>query len=51
MADGGVVTWRETSISDGSPAVDINIEHSSDSGGVKEQKIHFIKGGNINGDD
>lgn len=44
MADGSVVTWRETSISDGSPAVDINIELSSDSGGIKDQKIHFIRG-------
>ena len=26
-------------------AVDINIKKSSDSGGVKQQKIHFVKKG------
>ena len=44
MADGTVVTWREISYSDGSPAVDINIKKSTDSGGLKTQKIHFVKG-------
>ena len=34
MADGSIVSWREVSNSDGSPAVDINIERSSDSGGI-----------------
>lgn len=43
MADGTVITYRETSTSDGSPVVEINIDKSSDSGGVKNQKIHFIK--------
>lgn len=42
MADGSIVSWREVSNSDGSPAVDINIERSSDSGGIKQQKIHFV---------
>ncbi len=44
LADGSVVTWRNVSHSDGSPAVDINIEYSSDSSGIKQQKIHFVKG-------
>lgn len=43
MADGTVITWREVSQSDGSPAVDINIKKSTDSGGLKVQKIHFVK--------
>lgn len=43
MADGTVITWREISSSDGSPAVDINIKKSTDSGGLKIQKIHFVK--------
>lgn len=30
--------------SDGSPAVEINIKNSADSGGMKYQKIHFMKG-------
>lgn len=51
LADGSIVSWREVSSSDGSPAVDINIEYSSDSGGIKQQKIHFVKGGRDNGDD
>ncbi|MBO4495685.1 MAG: hypothetical protein J5752_07500 [Clostridiales bacterium] len=44
MADGSIVTWRNVSNSDGSPAVDINISKTSASGGLKLQKIHFIKG-------
>ena len=43
MADGTVITMRKVSSSDGTPAVDINIEKSSGSGGVKSQKIHFVK--------
>ena len=43
MADGTIVTWREVSSSDGSPAIDINIKYSNDSGGLKGQKIHFVK--------
>ena len=43
MADGTVITMRETSHSDGTPAVDINIKNSTHTGGVKGQKIHFIK--------
>lgn len=42
MEDGTVFTMREVSTSDGSPAVTINIRKSTDSGGVKEQKIHFV---------
>lgn len=44
MADGSVVTWREISSSDGSPAIDINIRKSTDNGGLKTQKIHFVIG-------
>ncbi len=43
MADGMVITWREVSSSDGSPAIDINIKYSSNSSGIKGQKIHFVK--------
>lgn len=43
LSDGSVITWRNVSHSDGSPAVDINIEKSSDNGGIKKQKIHFVK--------
>ena len=43
MADGTIVTWREVSHSDGSSAVDINIKYSNNSGGLKRQKIHFVK--------
>lgn len=42
LADGTVITWREVSSSDGTPAIDINVSRSNDSGGVKRQKIHFI---------
>ena len=42
MADGTSITWRNVSSSDGTPAVDINIRKSNESGGVKKQKIHFI---------
>lgn len=43
MSDGSVVTWRKTSTSDGTPVVEINISSSSHTGGVKRQKIHFIR--------
>ena len=46
MADGTVISMRTTSHSDGSPAVQISISNSTHSGGVKEQKIHFVKEGN-----
>ena len=42
MKDGTVISMREVSHSDGTPAVDINIRKSDDSGGVKQQKIHFM---------
>ena len=45
MADGTVVTMRVVSHSDGTPVVDINIKNSTHSGGVKNQKIHFVKEG------
>ena len=43
LADGTIVTYRKISSSDGSPAVDINIKRSEESGGIKQQKIHFVK--------
>lgn len=42
MADGTVVTVRKVSHSDGTPVVDINIRRSTHTGGVKDQKIHFV---------
>ena len=44
MRDGSILSFREVSSSDGSPAVDINIKKSNDHGGIKYQKIHFTKG-------
>lgn len=43
MSDGTVITMREVSSSDGSPAVDINISRGSGSGSIKGQKIHFVQ--------
>ncbi len=44
MADGSIITMRPVSSSpDGSPAVEINIVHSSHTGGLKQQKIHFVE--------
>ena len=45
MEDGSIISYRIVSSSDGSPAVDINIRKSRDSGGIKQQKIHFVKKG------
>lgn len=43
MSDGSIVTWRKISTSDKTPVVEINISNSTHTGGVKKQKIHFIK--------
>lgn len=44
MADGSTLNWRRVSSSpDKSPAVDIDIERSTDRGELISQKIHFIK--------
>ena len=43
LADGSIISWRDISFSDGTPAVEINIEQSTSNGGVKQQKIHFVK--------
>lgn len=43
MADGTIITMRKVSHSDGTPVVDVNIERSAHAGGIKKQKIHFIK--------
>lgn len=44
MKDGSILSYREVSSSDGSPAVEINIKKSIDHGGIKNRKIHFVKG-------
>lgn len=44
MKDGTILSYREVSSSDGSPAVEINIKQSTDYGDIKYQKIHFVKG-------
>jgi len=44
MKDGLILSYREVSSSDGTPAVEINIKKSTDHGGIKYQKIHFVKG-------
>jgi hypothetical protein len=41
--DGSIITFRLKTSSDGSPAVDINIEYSTHAAGIKRQKIHFAK--------
>jgi len=43
MKDGSIISYREVSTSDGSPAVEINIKNKDASGGIKKQKIHFVK--------
>lgn len=43
MADGSIITFRPTTKSNNYPGVDINISKSTDSGGIKQQKIHFEK--------
>lgn len=43
MGDGTVLTMREVSSSDGSPAVDINITRGLSNGDIKNQKIHFVE--------
>ncbi|MCD7981302.1 MAG: hypothetical protein LUF32_03140 [Clostridiales bacterium] len=42
MADGTTITMRKISHSDGTPVVDINIKRSTHTGGIKDQKIHFV---------
>jgi hypothetical protein len=45
MADGSIITMRPVSFSpDGSPVVEINISGSTHTGGLKQQKIHFVEG-------
>lgn len=46
MADGTIVSFRKTSTSDGSPVVEINVQKSNNHGDLKQQKIHFVIGGN-----
>jgi hypothetical protein len=41
--DGTILSYREVSTSDGTPAVEINIRGSSAHGEIKYQKIHFIE--------
>lgn len=44
MADGTIIAWRKISSSDRTPVVEINIRKSSGTGGIREQKIHFVEG-------
>ena len=44
MEDGTILSYREVSSSDGSPAVEINIRQSDEHGELKYQKIHFVQG-------
>ncbi len=41
--DGTIITFRLKTSSNGSPAVDINIDYSTHAAGIKRQKIHFAK--------
>ena len=43
IKDGSILSYREVSSSDGSPAVEINIKQSTDHGDIKYQIIHFVK--------
>ena len=43
MKDGSSVTWRQYSTSDGSPAVDINVDKVTEQCPINYQKIHFVK--------
>lgn len=43
LKDGTVITYREITSTLNSPAVEINIKKSTDTGGIKKQKIHFEK--------
>lgn len=43
MDDGSIITFRTTTKSDSYPSVDINISKSTDSGGIKQQKVYFGK--------
>lgn len=43
MSDGTLIAKRNISLSDGTPVVEINIRNSTHNGGVKYQKIHFVK--------
>lgn len=43
MADGSIITFRPITKSNNYPGVDINISKSLDSGGIKQQKVHFGK--------
>ena len=43
MKDGTYVTFRIYTSSEGSPAVSINVNESSDNVGIKYHKVHFSK--------
>lgn len=44
LSDGTIISYRKISTSDGTSVVEINIRQSTANGGVKYQKIHFVKG-------
>lgn len=41
LKDGTIISYREITSTVGSPAVEINIKKSTNSSGIKSQKIHF----------
>lgn len=43
LKDGTIITYREITSTVDSPAVEINVKKSTDTGGIKTQKIHFEK--------
>ena len=45
MTDGTIITFRPSTKSNNNPGVDINISKSDSHGNLKQQKIHFEKGG------
>ena len=43
MSDGTIINYRPVSSSDGTPAVDIDVQYSDEHGNLVTQKIHFVK--------
>lgn len=43
MSDGTIINWRPVSSSDGTPAVDIDVQYSDEHGNLVTQRIHFVK--------
>ena len=45
LKDGTIIVYREITSTEGSPAVEINVNKSNDNCGLKFHKIHFEKKG------